>query len=393
MKQTDKKEAKEVQCIENKAVAYDVLYLVTCELKMRCPDKEKVAGMNLEAVYAVSKYQSLTAMVAYALERVEELPKGTEQVMAAFREAKAKAIRKNIMLGAEQQKLCEFMESQGIRNMPLKGVILKDLYPKMGMRQMADNDILYEEQYQQKLVEYMTQNGYTVKSVGKGNHDVFMKTPVYHFELHTSLFGIGHEQTFVDYYSNVWERLVPAEGKKYSYGFTAEDFYIYMIAHEYKHYTGGGTGLRSLVDSAVYLKAKPELDLEYIQRESKKLGIGEFEEKTRKLSLKLFGESGEKLSEEETAMLERFLLSGTYGTMQQVADNRVKKYFETSGKKSKLSYMLSRIFPEMSFYKAYYPFFYRHKILLPFLWVFRVCRVVVARRYKIKTELESLKKY
>ena len=30
-----------------------------------------------------------------------------------------------------------------------------------------------------------------------------------------------------------------------------------MIVHEYKHYSGGGTGLRSLLDTYVYLRKVP----------------------------------------------------------------------------------------------------------------------------------------
>lgn len=34
--------------------------------------------------------------------------------------------------------------------MPLKGILLKEMYPKIGMLQMADNDILYDKQYRKE---------------------------------------------------------------------------------------------------------------------------------------------------------------------------------------------------------------------------------------------------
>ena len=58
----------------------------------------------------------------------------------------------------------------------------------------------------------------------------------------------------------------------------------------------------------VYLKKeKPNMD--YVRAEMKKLGIGEFEEINRSLSLHLF--DGQALTEEETDMLEFMLFSGT----------------------------------------------------------------------------------
>ena len=33
-----------------------------------------------------------------------------------------------------------------------------------------------------------------------------------------------------------------SEGSRYGYHFSDEDFYLYMLAHEYKHFSGSGTG-------------------------------------------------------------------------------------------------------------------------------------------------------
>ena len=54
-----------------------------------------------------------------------------------------------------------------------------------------------------------------------------------------------------------------------------EDFYLYVTSHEYKHYSAGGTGLRSVLDTYVYLqKAAPDMD--YVTAEAEKLGMAEF---------------------------------------------------------------------------------------------------------------------
>lgn len=46
-------------------------------------------------------------------------------------------------------------------------------------------------------------------------------------------------------------------GDGYEKHFSREDFYIYLVAHEYKHYFLGGTSLRSLADTYIYLKKYP----------------------------------------------------------------------------------------------------------------------------------------
>lgn len=88
------------------------------------------------------------------------------------------------------------------------------------------------------------------------------------------LFGSISNERICSYYRDVKNRLKTACGKQYELRFSDEDFYVYMIAHEYKHYSGGGTGLRSLLDTYVYcLKKGKTLDWDYISGEIEKLGI------------------------------------------------------------------------------------------------------------------------
>ena len=49
-----------------------------------------------------------------------------------------------MLLDAERHRLEKNLTEHGIWYMPLKGSILKDWYPKFGMREMADNDILFD---------------------------------------------------------------------------------------------------------------------------------------------------------------------------------------------------------------------------------------------------------
>ena len=49
----------------------------------------------------------------------------------------------------------------------------------------------------------MLSEGYEAEPVGKGNHDVYQKPPVYNFEMHRSLYGKGHDERWVEYYSDI----------------------------------------------------------------------------------------------------------------------------------------------------------------------------------------------
>ena len=371
-----------------KETAYQMLYLTACALHGQVPEKEKTLQMDLTKLYQMCQFHSLTSMVYMALESA-----GISE--PKWKEAMSKAVRKNILLDMEREKICSFLENNGIWHMPLKGAILKDMYPKIGMRQMADNDILYDKAYQKKLRKFMLDSGYQTDSIGKEYHDTYMKPPVFNFEMHTILYGRKADRSIYDYYSDVKKRLVRDEGSIYRYHFTDEDFYIFMTVHEYKHFISAGTGLRSLLDTYVFLSQKNDsLDWNYICSELDRLEIRGFEESMRSLAMKIFASPVlPELTEDEKESLEYYFLSGTYGTMEQFSQRKIDAVHKQTGANSRASYIWHRIFPPMEIYEMYFPFFYRHKILLPIGWAYRIIRGVTARRKKLKSEVKYLHNY
>ncbi|MBQ9461876.1 MAG: nucleotidyltransferase family protein, partial [Clostridia bacterium] len=150
--------------------AYYVIYLIRCVLHDKEPAKEKLDKMELEQLFEVAKVHSLAAMVAYALESVGIYD-------PAFEEEKNKAIRKNILFDAERSKLLNILEEQKIWYMPLKGAVLKDIYPKIGMRQMADNDILFDMSRRADVSRIMNDLGFILKAEREAV-DEYVKEPI-----------------------------------------------------------------------------------------------------------------------------------------------------------------------------------------------------------------------
>lgn len=371
-----------------KQAAYNTVYLTACAVNSIKPDKEKVTAMNMEKLFEFCQFHSLTSLVCMAIESAGIKPD------KKWIEAKAKAIRKVMLHDAEREIILKYMEENGIWYMPMKGVILKELYPKSGMRQMTDNDILYDAAYQNELYRFMTGRGYQPKHIGKRCDDVYMKEPVYNFEMHRKLFEHTSIPEITRYYSDP-KSLTVSDGKsKFGRKFTDENFYIYITAHEYKHYSIGGTGWRSLLDCYVYLKNKADkLDRCYIDKELEKLGISEYEKRSADLAMRIFSSPIlPKLSEEETRELESYMFSGTYGTMKKFAERNVERYIGNNSENTKFGYYRSRIFPPMSFYKEYFPFCYKTKVLIPFAWIYRMVRGVLFKRNIVKNEVCAVNK-
>ena len=364
-----------------RAAILDVVYLVACAVNDTAPDPVRVGKINLENLYKAADRHLLTGITAIALESA-----GVKN--EAFTQAKGKAIRKVAAFDVERALVLQALEEAGIWYMPLKGSVLKSLYPKIGMRQMADNDILIDASRTADVKTIMENLGFSSDShTGRSVHDNYMKPPVCYFEMHRMLFGSMHDSRISEYYQDVKNRLILNEGSRYGYHLSDADFYVYMIAHEYKHYSGGGTGLRSVLDTYVYLKKKGDaLDWTYISGELDKVGIAEFEAQNHSLALHLFG--GEKLTEQDEKMLEYILSSGTYGTVQNRLENEIRKY--GNGPFGKLHYVMKRLFLPMDTVRAVFPLFAKYPILLPFLPFYRVFRALRSRNGRLQAELKAL---
>ncbi len=350
-----------------------IIYLAGCAVNGVTPDQDRLSGLDLDAVYAVASAHLLSACVSIALESAGLRDKRSSMVIAD-------ALRKHLMFDAARAQVVRFLNDAGIWYVPLKGDVLKADYPKAFMREMADIDILFDATRAADVKAFMESIGFSTYQFGVGIHDVYHRPPIVSFEMHTALFGPQHPARLRDYYRNVKDRLLPDHGA--ALRFSPEDFYIYMLAHTYKHFYNDGTGLRSFLDIYVFLnRHQSALNLDYLNAELRKLGIDDFERRARHLAQRLF--TDQPLPEDEKEMLHYVLSSSAFGTLQHSAENQVLK-------QGKLKYFLGRIFLPMSSIQSQYPFFYRHRIFLPLFPLWRFFDVVLFRRENAMTELNLM---
>ena len=371
-----------------------LIYLAACVVNDRKPDRtviEKLKSENglLTELIFLSRQHQMSALIAAALVK-------TEVHNNVLIQERARAVCLERTFDHDRKKITEELENAGIWYMPLKGVILKEFYPQIGIREMSDNDILFDSERAGDVRTIMTELGFTNTSYGEGHRDDYEKKPASHFEMHRKLFDENnYHKPLYFYYNDVKKRLIKDEDSEFGFHFSREDFYIYITAHEYSHYITGGTGLRSLLDVYVYLeKYSGELDWDYIRNETDKLELTDFEKQNRRLAQKLFSlklqtgqqnlqkefisiesdrnYSGEyncgeisNLTQEEKDILKYHVNSGVYGTWDQAIRSRAER-------KGMGRYLISRVFLPMRLVKDHYPVFYKYKILLLFLPLYRL---------------------
>lgn len=292
-------------------------------------------------------------------------------------------LRKTILFDEERKALYSFLEEKKIAYLPLKGIIINELYKDYGSREFADNDILFDAKYKKEIKSFFVSRGYEVEEYNKGVHDTYQKKPFYNFEMHRALFLDSNNDEAIKSFETYFKDYL-SKGKKegiYQRSLSKEDFFIYFMAHFYKHYIISGTGIRSLLDIFIYLRRNEDISFSYMDEEFKKIGLSSFVKEIISLANHLFLD--EELSSKEQEIFLYMLSSGTYGSLETNVTNSIKK-------KGKIKYVLRRIFPPISFYKVTYPFFYKSKVLIPLAWLIRLIRAPFKSKEKIKEELKII---
>lgn len=353
------------------------LYLSGCALNGKIPEKSRLEGVNLDELHKFADSHSIPAVIGYALESA-----GIKHKL--FTQSRAMALRKAVILDNELRIISEKLESAGIWHMPMKGAVMRNYYPAFGLREMSDIDIFFDMSRAYDVRKIMTGLGFTVGDYCNHNHDTYQKPPLTDVEMHRGLMETWLNRPLGDYYYDydAINRMILDDGKKYTYHFSHEDFYLYMTAHTYRHYSEGGTGLRALLDEYVYVKKfSDSLDWEYISRETVKMNLADFERDLRNLALYLFG--GDEAREVNREMLNYIIDSGTYGYIDTEAEHIINGAFGGN----RLRYILGQIFIPLKQLKYFNPHIYTHKYLYPFFVIRRLFKAATSSRKMIIKKL------
>lgn len=270
-------------------------------------------------------------------------------------------------------KIFERFEESGICYMPLKGAVLRKLYPDPLLRSSCDVDIFYKKQDTDKVNEILADIGFDYISDGE-NHMFHQLNKTVTVEMHHDL--LENDKKRSAYYDGIWDRL--HKTSDYGYSFSDEDFYVFMLLHMYKHLNHGGFGIRSVLDVYVY-NDKKNLNKEYLNCEFDKLKIAKFVSAIENLANFWFNNAP---CDELTSDLADFIFSsGVYGTVQNSTLTALSKT-------NKVKYFFSRLFLPFSNMKRIYPSLNKCVLHLPFLYVHRLVKAVFDKKQKVKAKSE-----
>lgn len=182
-------------------------------------------------------------------------------------------------MGLQMQKTDAFLElykfflSADLSPITMKGIICRELYgERADFRPSGDEDILIEKKDYTKAVEVLEACGYIKEENPDKALSVVQEVTFYNreltVELHLNPFGTNStsREKMNDWFRDVFQSEETVEVKGVPVRTMAPtDHFLFLVFHAFKHFTGGGFGVRMMLDILLFAeKYRERIDWEYV---------------------------------------------------------------------------------------------------------------------------------
>ena len=287
----------------------------------------------------------------------------------------------------EVEKICAEFDKNGIDYMKLKGTVMKKLYPRSDMRMMGDADILIRESQRDLIRNVMHGFGYTFKVDGEYEW-VWTKGAV-KIELHKKIVS-SNSRDFYAYFDNGWKLARKKNDLASEYVMSIEDEFVYLVTHFARHYRYAGIGIRHATDIYVFMEKHCDLDMDYVNKSFKTLGIYDFFVNVCRMLDVWFGEG--ECDEISEFLTNKIFQNGAYGSQRNGKKSQaliLSKGTDVAGAKRKK--MITLIFPSYKVMCYTYTWLKGRPLLLPIVWIYRIINVLLFKRDRIKLHRNDMK--
>lgn len=352
--------------------------LVKCALCNRKPQLPH--NIDFKELYKFASRHGVENMVYAAIQQLGITI--DKDAAANFEEDYDMAIANEAMQALELDALSETFEHAGIDYIPLKGSVVKYMYPMPDYRKSGDIDILIHAEDEKSVHELMLEQEYELKEYDEEYdvHAEYLKKPCFVVEIHRQLVQTGERTS--KFCEKVWDYTYLKDGSNHNFCMRNEFLYTHLLAHICHHLNKGGAGIRLITDLYV-MKEKASLNYDTLNKYIKKARLTELNAMLDKLILKWFYDKD--IKDENVKVLENIILSGgSFGTKAISVSIR-----QSDTASNKIMWFLRRIFPPVYRIKRKYSIVGKYPFLLPFFWVYRFFDLLLFDRKNVSKKMND----
>lgn len=323
---------------------------------------------DFEGLFELAKIHSVTGIFA-AMNRKNKFPM-TDELSKKFDTYMMAAISQSIRWDMLYTQVSKALAEENIKNIVVKGPVVKKYYPDPDLRTMGDIDIVVHKDNMPKAHEIMKKLGFHICESGIDEYK-FKRNNMY-IELHEDLtstdFGTG-----VDYKSEMQYIFNCVKNPdEYIQELTDECHMVYLILHIANHLFNSGCGVRQILDIALVLK-HCNIDINNVLEKFNSFKLTELAHVVFYLCDKWFGIKCEDYTIDNDLyeyMSDHILEGGVFGFAANREDNKTIR--DSIREKNKLKFLIKKAFPPINQMRAQTLWFQnKPAVLLPVAWVYR----------------------
>lgn len=350
---------------------YEKLFaLIRVGLDLEC-SSPNLSVADCESILKLSDRHSITPIIYRGIQKNG----GSKEILSVFDKSMNKVLVQTIRNGDALKRISNALNTSCIKYIPLKGSVLKDLYPDPLLRTSTDIDILVAEEDLNSAIETIEKNtDFVLKK--QYYHDVSMFSPSVHLELH---YRINENMKNLDkLLSNAWDYSVL--NTDYCYKFTPEFQVFYVLSHMCFHMIKGGLGIRPLLDLWLLRNKTRFCDSEVVAMCSE-CGILTFYEKCC-LLVDCWMEG--KAVPDDLQVFESYVLTGgLFGSRENALASKQRE--------NRFSFYFHRVFLSKNLLEIEYPILKSKPYFCPIYQIRRWFNLLNAEKLrKVKKEINSI---
>lgn len=272
------------------------------------------------------------------------------------------------------EKVKTAFEEKGIDVIMLKGIYNRELFQNPDLRTMGDIDLLYKPGDRRKIRKIFIALGFEFEGEDRNHEKYFCRETCVSFELHHTLKMVRNYKA--PFYDRLFENAVNYKGFKHIFRLSDEDNYLFTLIHLQKHLSAGDYSLKRLCDYYVISKTVDTAS-PYILQNEKELLADTFAGELEKVCKIVF----EGVESENTELADSFFDNFDSSEAQRDEKNS----------KDRIKSFLGLVFPVPAQIYISYPLIEKHKILLPFGYLFRLFQGFTTRKKNVEIKADSAK--
>lgn len=282
----------------------------------------------------------------------------------------------------------------------LKGLVVREYYPKPDLRTMCDSDVIIHKNDLEKVRKLLLQKGF-IEEKDAGHHIAFLDSG-FNLEVHWTLANETFRKGQECFQEKIWDDAIKIKvGGVDTLSLGLEDLALHLCAHMASHMAISGFGVRQLADLVLLVEKKGnEIDWNSFKEKAEKSGLTQFSIGMFKVCNYLFDMDipnelsiTNKRGDEEVVKLivNDIFTGGVYGQRDLSFTFRAQVGYdiEDDNTFSMLKRYIQIIFPPPSKLSDRYGYAKKYKILLPVAWIHHIYVGIITKEY----DKESKKKF